>query len=77
VKEPTTWMKKEKLWWEKEPELAACHPDDSEDTSGLRLLETRSFQKVQPMDGATVCLMSAIDSGNFIALDSDADSHDE
>jgi hypothetical protein len=32
-------------------------------------LEARSFNKVQPMDDTTTCLLSALDSGNFIELD--------
>jgi hypothetical protein len=45
-------MKKEKLWWDEELELAAaaCHPDDPEDTRDQRLLEARPFQQVMPMD---------------------------
>jgi hypothetical protein len=66
-KEPTVKVKKdpapppmkESLWCEKELKLQAllaCHPDNPEDVSGLRLLEVRSFNKVQPMDDATAHL---------------------
>jgi hypothetical protein len=34
---------------------------------------TRSFNKVQPMDDATACLLSTLDSDNFIELDNDND----
>jgi hypothetical protein len=33
--------------------------------------EACTFHKVQPMDDATACLISAIDVDNFITLDSD------
>jgi hypothetical protein len=71
-------VKKEKRWWEEKQELAAasCHPDGLEYASGQRLQEGRSFHRVQPMDDATACLMSAIDAGNFIALDSDEEQED-
>jgi hypothetical protein len=36
-------------------------------------LEARSFHKAQLMDNATACMLSAIDSGNFITLDDDED----
>jgi hypothetical protein len=64
-KEPTTPMKKEKRWWEEELELAAVvrHPDDPKDAMCQRL--------------ATACLMSAIDCGNFIVVDSNEGSDDE
>jgi hypothetical protein len=71
-------VKKEKRWWEEELELAVAssHPDNPEDASGRRLQEGRSFHRVHPMDDATACLMSAIDAGNFIALDSDEEQED-
>jgi hypothetical protein len=31
------------------------HPNDPENVPGQRLLEARSFNKVQPMDNATAC----------------------
>jgi hypothetical protein len=66
-------VKKEKRWWEEKLDLAATsrHSDDLEDASGQRLQEAHTFHKVQPMDDATACLMSAINAGNIIALDSD------
>jgi hypothetical protein len=45
----------------------------AEDAPSRRMLEARSFHKVQSMDGTTACLLSSIDSGNFIALDDDED----
>jgi hypothetical protein len=53
--------------------MASRHPDDPEDAPDQRRLEVRSFHKVQSMDDATACLMSTLDSGNFIALDEDND----
>jgi hypothetical protein len=51
----------------------AHHPNDPEDPPSQRLLEARSFNKVQLMDNATTCLLSTLDSGNFIELDDDCD----
>jgi hypothetical protein len=74
VKESVVPVKKEKLWWEEELELAAVvrHPDDPEDALGQRLLEAQSLQKVKLMDDATTCLILTIDNGNFIVLNDDS-----
>jgi hypothetical protein len=75
-KELTLLVKKAKLWWEEELELQASlarHPNDPKDPPSQRLLEARSFNKVQLMDNATASLLSALDSGNFIELDDDCD----
>jgi hypothetical protein len=48
-------------------------PQRLKDAPGQRLLEARSFEKVQPMDDATTYLMLAIDNDNFIALGDDDD----
>jgi hypothetical protein len=37
----------------------------------LNIEEACTFHKVQPMDDATACLISASDVDNFITLDSD------
>jgi hypothetical protein len=68
-------VKKEKRWWEEGLELATVSRH-LEDASGQRLQEARSFHKAQPMDDATTCLMSSIDTGKFIALDSDEEHED-
>jgi hypothetical protein len=55
-KELAPEVKKEELWWEEELELQALlvrHPDDPADKPDQRLLEARSFNKVQPMDNDT------------------------
>jgi hypothetical protein len=75
-KEPTTPMKKKLLLWEKELDLQAQlvrHLDDPDYASGQRLLEARSFNKVQLMDDATACMLSTLDRGNFIELNDDID----
>jgi hypothetical protein len=76
-KEPASPVK-EPLWWEKELELQvqlARNSNDPEDARGQRLLDTVVQQgpALQPMDDATACLLSILDSDNFIELDNDND----
>jgi hypothetical protein len=68
-------VKTEKLLWKKELKLQATsrHPDDPKDAPGQCKLEAQSFHKAQLMDDATACMLSAIDSGNFITLDDHED----
>jgi hypothetical protein len=54
--------------------VVACHRDDPEEALDQCLHEARSFQTVPPMDQATALLMSAINSGKFITLESNKDS---
>jgi hypothetical protein len=51
----------------------ASHPNNPEDPPSQRLLEARSFNKMQLMENSTASLLSALDSRNFIELNDDCD----